>query len=377
MESTGAWAPWWFLALFIAGSLLMLWRLEAMSKSGFEGTVLGTLIMPYCSGMGNLIFAFLLGIKGGKGEEVLTNALVNNVSNMTLLIGLPAVFWAMNVLPPEKAKGAKKKKRSNQQQHQVNRLSLLLTLTAALFFTGATWALGRDGALGFSDGLVLVGLFLFWQCFHVFDVLRSNVRQNKSFTWKLPLDLALLGLGAYAIYLSTDWLVDWVGKEPHRIHQRQAPGLVERLAHGAAQRAAGLLLRLARAIPRWSIPHRWATATSASRSPLASSPCIERFTFPPSLTPGYHLLLGAAVVHFFFVAFFGRLPRWMGVVLTWPTRSSSTRRLGLASPQAQCAGASGSARNLSLSSTKGTWAPSQSGSWVMPSIDWTVLLQIR
>jgi cation:H+ antiporter len=315
IESTGALAPWWFLALFIAGSLLMLWRLEAMSKSGFEGTVLGTLIMPYCSGMGNLIFAILLGIKGGKGEEVLTNALVNNVSNMTLLIGLPAVFWGMNVLPPEKAKGAKKKKRSNQQQHQVNRLSLLLTLTAALFFTGATWALGRDGALGFSDGLVLVGLFLFWQCFHVFDVLRSNVRQNKSFTWKLPLDLALLGVGAYAIYLSTDWLVDWVG---HR-----HTGVISVAYLGVL---SGLLMALPNGI--LAVYYAWrgnpeVVYTSQVGDGHISIPlsigifALYRTIYvPDSFNNGVYLLLGAAMVHFFFVALFGRLPRWMGVVLT-------------------------------------------------------------
>jgi len=42
----------------------MIWRLEAMNASGVEGTVLGTLVMPYCSGLGNLVFAFLLGAKG-------------------------------------------------------------------------------------------------------------------------------------------------------------------------------------------------------------------------------------------------------------------------------------------------------------------------
>ena len=58
-----------------------------MSAGGLEGTVLGTLVMPYCSGMGNLIFAFVLGTKGGPGKDLLTNALVNNVTNMTLLLG--------------------------------------------------------------------------------------------------------------------------------------------------------------------------------------------------------------------------------------------------------------------------------------------------
>ncbi|TAL06914.1 MAG: sodium:calcium symporter, partial [Verrucomicrobia bacterium] len=69
IESHGAAAPWLFLILFLAASALMIWRLEAMSAEGFEGTVLGTLVMPYCSGIGNLIFAFILGTRGGPGRE--------------------------------------------------------------------------------------------------------------------------------------------------------------------------------------------------------------------------------------------------------------------------------------------------------------------
>ena len=98
MESQGAWTPWLFLALFLMASFLMIWRLEAMSAGGFEGTVLGTLVMPYCSGMGNLIFAFILGQTGGNGADVMTNSLVNNVTNMTLVLGLPAIIWGINVL---------------------------------------------------------------------------------------------------------------------------------------------------------------------------------------------------------------------------------------------------------------------------------------
>src|SRR5438445_3694812 len=103
----------------MAASFLMIWRLESMTASGVEGTVLGTLVMPYCSGMGNLIFAFVLGMKGGPGKEMLTNALVNNVTNMTLLLGLPAIFWRMSVLPPEKSQKSKKKKSNQQQVHKI------------------------------------------------------------------------------------------------------------------------------------------------------------------------------------------------------------------------------------------------------------------
>src|ERR1700744_1947014 len=120
--------PWWFLALFVASSFLMIWRLEVMSARGFEGTVLGTLVMPYCSGMGNLIFAFILGRNPhSNGADVMVNSLVNNVTNMTLVLGLPAIIWGMNVIPPQK-KGDAAKKNKNSGSHELNRLSLLMTL---------------------------------------------------------------------------------------------------------------------------------------------------------------------------------------------------------------------------------------------------------
>src|SRR5258706_8259661 len=37
---------------------------------------------------------------------------------------------------------------------------------------------------------------------------------------------------------------------------------------------------------------------------------------PPFFHTGISMLVGAALLHFFFVALFGRLPRWMGWVLT-------------------------------------------------------------
>src|SRR5438128_608682 len=302
------------LGLFTAASFLMIWRLESMTRSGVEGTVLGTLVMPYCSGMGNLIFAFVLGMKGGSGTEVLTNSLVNNVTNMTLLLGLPAVFWGMNVLPADKAKPAKKKK-GGTKANEINRLSLLLTLTAVLFFTGAVWALGRDGRIDFYDGLVLIGLFLFWQCFHVFEVLKSNVRQNKSFSWMLPVDLLLLAVGGYGIYVSTNWLVDWISG----IHT----GFVSAQHLGWL---SGWLMVLPNGLLAFYYGWRGnpeVVYTSQVGDGHISIPlCLGAFALyrpiqvPPFFRAGICILLAAAIVHFLFVAFLGRLPRWMGWLLT-------------------------------------------------------------
>ncbi len=292
----------------------MIWRLESMTASGVEGTVLGTLVMPYCSGMGNLIFAFVLGNKGGSGTEVLTNSLVNNVTNMTLLLGLPAVFWGMNVLPVAKVKAAKKKKGGNKA-NQINRLSLLLTLTAVLFFTGAVWALGGDGRIDFYDGLVLIGLFLFWQCFHVFEVLKTNVRQNKSFSWMLPIDLLLLAAGAYGIYLSTDWLVDWVSG--------MRTGFVSAKNLGWL---SGWLMVLPNALLAFYYGRRGnpeVVYTSQVGDGHISIPlCLGVFALyrpinvPHFFRAGISILLVATVLHFVCIALFGRLPRWMGWLLT-------------------------------------------------------------
>src|SRR3954471_6299882 len=117
----------------------MLWRLEAMLDHGLEGTALGTLLMPYCSGLGNLIFVGIMISRHGKPSEVLTNCLVNNVTNLTLLLGVPAVCWGLAVLPKSGASGGKGKKAAKPARSakgggglegQLNRLSLMLTLTA-------------------------------------------------------------------------------------------------------------------------------------------------------------------------------------------------------------------------------------------------------
>lgn len=311
IEGTGVWAPWLYVGLFIAASALIIWRLEVMNDGGFEGTVLGTLIMPYCSGVGNLILAFVLARKGGPGGEVMTNALVNNVTNMTLLIGLPAILWRMRVLP---ASTGKSKKRGPSKEHRINRLSLLLTLLAVLFFTGAVWALSRDGSLNFGDGLVLVGLFLFWQCFHVFDVLKSNVRQNKSLKWTLPIDLALLVVGALATYFSVKWLVDWLTAINEGFISAKNLGLL-----------SGWLMVLPNALLAlyygWRGNPEVVYTSQVGDGHICIPLCVgvfalhQSFTMPAMFQTGALVLGGSTALHIVCVMAFGGLPRFMGWVM--------------------------------------------------------------
>ncbi len=302
--------PWFYVILFLVASLLMIWRLESMSDNGVDGTVLGTVVMPYCSGLGNLLFAFLLGSKGGAGAELMTNSLVNNVTNLTLLIGLPALIWGMTIVP-----GKKLKKGGGAKTFQINRLSLLLTLTAVLFFTGAVWALAADGKIDHGEGLVLIGLFLFWQCFQIFDVLKNNVQQNKVFSWMLLVDLALLGIGAYGIYISIDWLVDWLLQIKTGFISSKNLGLL-----------SGWLMVLPNAL--LAIYYGWTKrpeiiyTSQVGDGHICIPLCVGIFalyhsiSLPASFQTGMLILAGAAIVHFVFVAVLGRLPRVVGLFLT-------------------------------------------------------------
>jgi cation:H+ antiporter len=294
--------------VFIAASFLMIWRLEVMTDSGFEGTVLGTLVMPYCSGVGNLIFAFMLGARHGPGSAVMENALVNNITNLTLLIGLPALLWGMSLSPEGR------RKKSVIKESHVNRLSLMLTLVAGLFFTGAVWALGRDGRIDFSDGLVLVGLFLFWQVFHVFEVLKSNVRQNRSFGWLLVVDLLLLAVGACGIYFSTDWLVQWVSQTDSGFFSTKYLGWL-----------SGWLMVLPNALLAlyygWRGHPEVVYTSQAGDGHICIPLCVGVYAlYQPLEVPGLFqealgLMAAALVLHFVFTMLFKGLPRWLGVGL--------------------------------------------------------------
>jgi cation:H+ antiporter len=298
------------IGLFMVASALMLWRLQAIEHKGFEGTVLGTLIMPYCSGFANLVFAFVMSRAGGQGSTVVENCLVNNVTNLTLILGLSTLFFGASA----GKKPAHGKKKAPAKAQQLDRLELLLTLVALFLFTGTLWALAKDGVLDLYDGLVLVALFLFWQVLHVFEILKNNVRKNRSFHWLIVLDLLLIGTGAYGVYYSVDYLVDWVS------HAKNAYIGVQDLGW-----LSGALMVLPNAfiaiyygyVGRQDI----VVSSQVGDGHICIPMCIGLFAlFDPITIPGFfqrgiYTIVGAAALHFLCIAFMGRLPRALGVVL--------------------------------------------------------------
>jgi cation:H+ antiporter len=298
--------PLILLAIFVAASFMMIWRLHAMESKGFEGTVLGTLIMPYCSGFANLVFAWVMSSSAANGGLVIENSIVNNATNLTLILGLSVIFGSAAII---KENDAKQKKHA--EFHRINRLNLLFTLIALFMFTGTLWALAKDGVLDFYDGLVLVALFLFWQILHVFEVLKDKIRKSQSFHWTIVIDMAILAASAYCIYFAVDHLVAWVSKSENQFVSFAKLGWL-----------SGLLMVLPNAfiamyyayIGRQDI----VLSSQIGDGHICIPMCIGLFSlFNPIHVPdffqtGIFIIMGAGVVHFLCVALFGRVPRFIG-----------------------------------------------------------------
>jgi cation:H+ antiporter len=210
--------------------------------------------------------------------------------------------------PAKAAKGA-------GMEHQLNRLSLLLTLAAVLFFTGAVWALGRDGRLDRNDGLMLIGLFLFWQCFQVFDVLKHNLRRRVSFGLMFYVDALVVLACAYGLYEAIDWLVMWLSA--------QQGGFVSGAHLGWL---TGWLMVLPNAVLAlywgWKRRADIVYTSQIGDGHICIPLCLGLFAlFKPLPVTGFFatslfILFGAVAVHSTLLLLTGGLPRWAGGVLT-------------------------------------------------------------
>jgi cation:H+ antiporter len=130
----------------------------------------------------------------------------------------------------------------------------------------------------------------------------------------LPVNLALLGVGAYGLYVSTDWLVNWASSSSTKFIADNT-GLL-----------SGILMVLPNAVLAFYYAWRGnpeVVYTSQIGDGHISIPlCLGVYTLyhsakiPPFFQTGVLLLVGAATLHFIFVAMLGRIPRIVGVLLT-------------------------------------------------------------
>ncbi len=319
LDGFGLVQPATFVGLFLAASLLMLWRLEAMMEHGLKGTALGTLVMPFCSGLGNLVLVYLLLRDNAGGEALLTNCLVNNATNLTLLLGLPAVIWGLQIIDKPKPKNGDGKKAGAAGgkaaiEQKVGRLSLMLSLLAALFFLGAIWALGEDGSIDQGDGLALVGMFLFWQSFQVYDVMKQNVQERTSLSAMVYLDGLILLAGAWVLYVSLDWLMNWLSAAKGGFFSAENLGWI-----------SGWLMVLPNALLAfYYAATRRADVVYASQvgdGHICIPLCLGLFALAKPIPigalfmPAALVIAGAVVVHLLVIASTGRLPRAVGWLL--------------------------------------------------------------
>jgi cation:H+ antiporter len=293
------------LLCFFTSSALMIYSLNAIEKNGFEGTLIGTLIMPYFSGFPNLCFAYLMAQKGSNGTVVLENCLVNNVTTLTLVLAIPSMLWGLNLF---------KGKKLAVNDMKVNRLSLLLSLLALVFFGAAVFAVSRDGNINTTDGMLLVGIFLFWQLYHIFDVLKNKTRGNVTIRKRIWFDLAIIGVCAWGIFSSIDNLIEWLSYRNTGIFSQARLGLLSGILMVVPNAFLALYYS---AVNRSDIAYSSQIGDCHICIPL----CIGVFALfstisvSPSFQSTMIILIGAAMLHFLFLVFSGKLPRWAGLFL--------------------------------------------------------------
>ena len=299
--------PITFTVTFLLASWLMVWRLGALLHRGLEGTALGTLVVPYCSGLGNLVFVYLLWRDHGPAQEIMVNSLVNNVTNLTLLLGLPALIWPLQIVLP---KGSKTK----QRDQRLSRLALLFSLTAVIFFSGLTWILGQDGSLDRGDGFALIGVFFFWQSFQVYDVLKNNLQRGRSFGTQFYLDLGLIAASGWLIYESLDGLVSILTAAESGFFSAANLGWI-----------TGWLLVLPNALLAFYYAARKRAdivySSQIGDGHICIPLCLGLFAIlrpvplPDFFATAMILLGGVTIDHAVCLLVSGRLPRWVGGIL--------------------------------------------------------------
>ena len=76
-----------------------------------------------------------------------------------------------------------------------------------IFFTLVVWILAQDGEIDRLDGITLIGLFLFWQCFHIYEVLKDTAIGSSGWHPMIIIDLALILIGSWLTLFSVESVV--------------------------------------------------------------------------------------------------------------------------------------------------------------------------
>jgi cation:H+ antiporter len=194
-------------------------------------------------------------------------------------------------------------------------LSLLFSILALIFFCGAVAVTAKDGRISRSDGMLLVGIFLFWQLYHVFDVLKNNTRQSRKIKKRMVLDFILISICAWGIFSSLENLIEWTSAHGRGFFSPANLGLLSGILMVVPN---AFLAVYYSAVGRADIAYSSQIGDCHICIPL----CIGLFaigspiTVGPSLEPTLFIIMGASAGHFLFTAFMGRLPRFAGVILT-------------------------------------------------------------
>ena len=155
---------------------------------------------------------------------------------------------------------------------------------------------------------------LFWQVLHVFEILKNNVRKNRGFHWSIVLDLLLIAAGAYGIYYSVNFLVDWVSTLESAYVSAKDLGWLSGLLMVVPNAFIALYYGY---VGRQDI----VVSSQVGDGHICIPMCIGLFALSDQITiPGFfqigiYVIAGAAVLHFLCIAFLGRLPRALGYVL--------------------------------------------------------------
>jgi cation:H+ antiporter len=145
-------------------------------------------------------------------------------------------------------------------------------------------------------------------------VLKHNVRERRSFRLFFYVDLAVVAVGAYALYVSIDWLVTWLSS--HRTGFISAENLGW-LSGWLMVLPNALLAGYYAAKRRADIVYSSQIGDGHICIPLCIglAALMNPVVVPEFFQSGLAIMLGAALIHVLCIVVANGLPRWMGFPL--------------------------------------------------------------